>query len=107
MRKKERKPPSPRGVMVERENKSLSLSLFDFLFYYTFNIAFTRAISHGPKFEVPSHLTSIRAISTVESMEVWTHHSTQGPDSQVLSPTKYDMDTYMATLFGGEAWDLC
>ena len=26
--------------------------------------------------------------------------------SQVLSP-KYDMDAYMATLFGGEARDLC
>ena len=24
----------------------------------------------------------------------------------VLSP-KYDMDAYMTTLFGGEAWDLC
>ena len=26
--------------------------------------------------------------------------------SQVLSPT-YDMDAYMAKLFGGDAWDLC
>ena len=26
--------------------------------------------------------------------------------SQVLSPM-YDMHAYMATLFGGEAWDLC
>ena len=26
--------------------------------------------------------------------------------SQVLSPN-YDMDAYMASLFGGEAWDLC
>ena len=26
--------------------------------------------------------------------------------SQVLSPN-YDMDVYMVTLFGGEAWDLC
>ena len=25
---------------------------------------------------------------------------------QVLSP-KYDMDAYMASLFGGKAWDLC
>jgi hypothetical protein len=25
---------------------------------------------------------------------------------RVLSP-QYDMDTYMATLFGGETWDLC
>ena len=33
----------------------------------------------------------------------------QGPihtGSQVLSP-KYDMDAYMATLFEGEAWELC
>ena len=27
-------------------------------------------------------------------------------ESQVLS-LKIDMDAYMATLFGGEAWDLC
>ena len=26
--------------------------------------------------------------------------------SQVLSP-KYDIDAYMTTLFGSEAWDLC
>ena len=26
--------------------------------------------------------------------------------SQVPSP-KYDMDAYMTTLYGGEAWDLC
>ena len=26
--------------------------------------------------------------------------------SRVLSP-KYDMDAYMAILFGGEAWDFC
>ena len=26
--------------------------------------------------------------------------------SQVFSPN-YDMDAYMATCFGGEAWDLC
>ena len=25
---------------------------------------------------------------------------------QVLNP-EYDMDAYMATLFGGEAWDMC
>ena len=34
-------------------------------------------------------------------MEVGTSHG-----SQVLSP-KYDMDAYMGTLCGGEAWDLC
>ncbi len=53
---------------------------------------------------VPSHLSSIHAISTVENMEVGFYHFTWG--SQVLSPN-YDMDVYMATLFGGEAWDLC
>ena len=31
-----------------------------------------------------------------EIMEVGTHHFTM-----------YDMDPYMTTLFGGEAWDLC
>ena len=37
----------------------------------------------------------------VESTKNWDF-----PKSQVLSP-KDDMDTYMATLFGGEAWKLC
>ena len=31
-------------------------------------------------------------------MEVGTYHFTRGP--------KYDVDAYMATLFGGGAWDL-
>ena len=52
--------------------------------------------------QVPCHLRSIRAISTVESMEVGT---ITAHGSQVLSP-KYDMDVYMVTLFGGEVWDL-
>ena len=44
-------------------------------------------------------------MSTVESMEVGGLPLYIG--SQVLSP-KYDMDAYnMATLSGGEAWDLC
>ena len=34
-------------------------------------------------------------------MEVVTYYFTWVP-----SP-KYDMDAYMSTLFGGEAWDLC
>jgi hypothetical protein len=44
-----------------------------------------------------SHLSSIRAISTVESKEVGTYHFTRG-----LLSLKYDMDVYMTTLFGGE-----
>jgi len=47
---------------------------------------------------VPSHWTSIRAISIVKGMEVGT---ITAHGSQVLSP-KYDMDAYMVTLFGGE-----
>jgi hypothetical protein len=27
--------------------------------------------------------------------------------SHVVPSPNYDMDAYMATLFGGEAWDLC
>ena len=38
-------------------------------------------VSH--RSQVPSHLRSIHAISTVESMEVLTYHFTQGPKSQV------------------------
>jgi hypothetical protein len=52
---------------------------------------------------VPSPMRSIRAILAVESMEVGTDHFTRVP-----SPNpKYDMDAYMATLFGVEARDLC
>ena len=40
---------------------------------------------------------SMRTISIVESMEVGFY----------LFTWKHDMDAYMATLFGGEAWDLC
>ena len=38
---------------------------------------------------------------TIESMEVGTWHFTW------VSSPNYDMNTCMATLFGGEAWDLC
>ena len=62
--------------------------------------------NRGPKPYVPSYLRSIHAISIVESMEIVTYHSTWGPNFQALSP-KYDIDVYMATLFGGEFWDLC
>ena len=56
--------------------------------------------------KVPIHLRSIRAISTVESMELGltTSHGISSPP-QVLSP-KYDMDAYMATHFGGDAQDV-
>ena len=46
--------------------------------------------------QVPSHMRSIRAISTVENIEVGTFHFTLGP--------KYDMNVYMTTLFGSEAY---
>ena len=55
----------------------------------------------GPKSYVPSHLRSICAILAIESMEVGTFHFTHG--SKPVSP-KYDMDSYMATLFGYIAW---
>ena len=61
-----------------------------------------RAGSHG----VPSHLRLIPAISTVESMEVGAYHCTQGPCYKVPSHN-HDMHAYMATLFGGEASNLC
>ena len=47
---------------------------------------------------VPSHLSSIRVILAVESMEVGTYHFTWGP--------KYDIDAHMTAIFGGEAPDL-
>ena len=58
----------------------------------------------GPKSHLPSHLRSIRAICTIESMEFGTLLLHMGPKSQSL---KHDMDAYMATLLGGEAMDLC
>ena len=51
----------------------------------------------------PSHLSSIRAIFTVDSMEFVTYHFTQ---CQVPSP-EYDMDACMASFLGGEAWEMC
>ena len=51
-----------------------------------------RVGSHG----FSSHLRSIYAILAIESMEVETYHC-----------TRHDVDVYMATLFGGEARDLC
>ena len=50
--------------------------------------------------QVPSHLRSIHAFSAIESLEVGTHHFILSPKSM------YDVDAHMATLFGGEAWDL-
>ena len=63
------------------------------------DISNTRARAGSHESHVPSHLRSIRAILAVHSMKVGTYHFTWGP--------KYDMDVYMATLFGGEARDLC
>jgi hypothetical protein len=56
----------------------------------------------GPKSCVSSHLTSVCAILAIESMEVGTFHFTHG--SKSVGP-KYDMDSYMATLFGYMAWN--
>ena len=56
----------------------------------------------GP--QVPSHLRVNPC-----NLDCWEHGSWDLPlyiGSQVLSP-KYNMDAYMATLIGGEAWDLC
>jgi hypothetical protein len=47
-------------------------------------------------------LRSICAILAIKSMEVGNYHFTQVPGPK----NKYDMDAYMATLFGGEAQDL-
>ena len=41
-----------------------------------------------------------------QPLRAWKLRLTTSHGSQVLSPN-YDMDAYMATLFGGEAWDLC
>ena len=46
-----------------------------------------------------SHMRPICGILAVESIEVGTYHFTHVPNR------KYDMDAYMATLLGGEAWD--
>ena len=43
------------------------------------------------------------------NLNCWEHESWDSPLrtwSQAAS-LKYDMDAYMATLFGGEDWDLC
>ena len=64
-------------------------------------------VSKGPdhtglKSQVPSHLRSIRAISAVERIIIGTYLLPNG-----VSSSKYDMDVYMTTLFGGEIWDVC
>ena len=41
-----------------------------------------------------------------QPLRAWKLGLTTLHGSQVLSP-KYDMDAYMATFFGGEAWDMC
>jgi hypothetical protein len=59
--------------------------------------------SAGPKSQVPSHLRSIHAILIVEGMEVGTYH--MGFQPHGIPCPKYDMDAYMAILFGGETCD--
>ena len=62
----------------------------------------TKGPSHtGPKSSAPIHLKSILAISAVESMELRTYHFTRAPKSQIPSMT------WIATLFGDEACELC
>jgi hypothetical protein len=57
-----------------------------------------------------SHVLSPQSLEVIPcNLNHWEHGNWDWPfrmDSQVLSP-KHDMDAYMATLFGGEAWDLC
>ena len=72
------------------------------------DLAYFRVGSHGSQdiYCIPSHLRSICAILAIESMELGpSYHFTQGP-MHALSP-KYDTYAHVATLFGGEAHDLC
>ena len=41
-----------------------------------------------------------------QPLRAWRLELTTSHGPQALSP-KYDMNAYMATLFEGEAWDLC
>ena len=57
-----------------------------------------------PSLKSQSHSKSTRAILTVKSTDSWDFPLHMG--SQVVGPN-YDMDAYMATLFGDESWNLC
>jgi hypothetical protein len=68
--------------------------------YETFvELVFSRPIHTGPK----SHMVNLCNLNRWEhgSWDLPCHTGSQVPRS------KYDMDGYMATLFRGEAWDLC
>jgi hypothetical protein len=80
-------------IYISTQNTQYSLVMTEMIF---------KAGSHvvpSPKSQVPSHLKSLHAISTVESMEFTTSHRDLNP--------KYDMDANMTTLFESETWDLC
>ena len=61
-----------------------------------------RAGSHASQVQI--HLRSIHAVSTVKKHGSWDLPIHRG--SQVLS-RKYDIDVYMAILYGGKAHDTC
>ena len=64
----------------------------------------TYHFTRGPK----SQVTWGQSVQSQPSRawKLGTYHFTRGPKTQDPSPN-YDMDAYMTTLFGGEAWDLC
>ena len=75
---------------------------------------FTRA---SPKFHVHYIVMASQGLEVGTLPSSWDLFRRVGPranqplglvhmGSQVVSPN-YDMDAYMATLYGGEAWDLC
>jgi hypothetical protein len=77
------------GLEVMLSGRPTYMQNLRFIFSKQLCICDCRAGSHGSR----SHLMSMRAISTVESMEVGFYLFHMG--SEVLSP-KYDMDAYMA-----------
>jgi hypothetical protein len=112
-------------TVSEKENQTFNCSIM--LCWLTFCIHSCRLYPHKclndhikslPHLDKP--IAGLRAdshrIPSPKSLEVnpcnlnhWEHGSWDFPlhmGSQVLSP-KYDMHAYMATLFEGEAWDLC
>ena len=64
-----------------------------------------------PSFKRPSNMVpSLKSLDVnpcnLNCWKTWKLGLPTSHGAQVRSP-KYDMDAYMATLFGGEAWDLC
>ena len=79
-------------------------------FFYFFLVTSIRRFTHkgtkGRFARVPSPKSQVTWDQSMQSqpMRAWKlgHATSHG----VPSP-KYPMDAYMATLFGGKAWDLC